>query len=465
MTQERVPPNDQAAERALLGCCLLDAECWAVVSASVKPNDFYADKHGSVWKAMHALTAKGAAIDTDLVRGQLSDDGQLARAGGDEYLLSLTDVIPAVKHAEDYAKRVLDLSVQRKVIQTAYEIAAEGYGGIENIANYVERAASAMAAVMTDHAGVHGITMGEAVNEEFALLEKRRTNGEKMNGHSCGFVELDDLLSGWGSGDLYFIGARPGMGKTAFVNALKLGIARSTRDKGTADQVIAYELEMTRQQLVHRLWATEAEINMRLIRGAELSDDEMKWIANENKKLERLPIHMVFNRGLRISDLCRHAKRRRRTHGRIGLITVDYAQRVDCEDGRLSQEQRMSKVAKDLKTLAGEADCPVVAISSLNRAVEQRENKRPIMSDLRDSGNLEFEADTILFLYRDEVYRPKEPENIAEPGKTEVIVGKQRSGPDGMRLLRFTKEYTRFDNWELQRREAQQGFGYEDEQR
>lgn len=437
--REPTMPHDANAERVVLGGVLLENEAWHAVS-ELHPSDFYVDRHAEVFKAMRMIERAGMPIDTTTLRNQLATSGKLDAAGGDEFLLALTDTIPTVSNIEAHARIVHDLATAREVRRTALRIAEEAGGAIEDMSDFLDRASTILGRVVDRRSRVKSqfVRLGDATFDEFEILRARKDRGETAIGHLTGFHRLDDQLGGFAPGDLIVVGARPGMGKTAFVNECKLGIARTS-----GRRVLSFELEMTRQQLVHRVWAAHAEINLRRIRAAALAESDFAAIAEASEELGKLGIDFVFQRSLKVDELSRAASRYQREHGDIGLIVVDYLQRVQPSRRMGSRDEEVGEVAKGLKTLAGEFNCPVVAVSSLNRSVEKEQDKRPKIADMRASGEIEFEADTILLLYRDEVYNPNTPKQ----GIAELNIGKQRSGENNVVVeLKFTKEFTRFEN-------------------
>lgn len=453
-TQGLTFPHDLPAERALLGCCLVDPDCWRAAADAVDSGDFYAPRNAEIWRAMRALTRSGGAIDTVLLRGQLESTGKLDLAGGDEYLLQIGDVVPTVQHAEQLALRIRDLGLIRGVQRACLRLAAEGGEPIDDIPDYLDRASTALGRVCDRRvSGMRSTKLVDALHAEYGILTERSKRGASLLGHSCGLKQLDDFICGFVPGDLIVLGARPGHGKTALAAVLKLGIARST-----GLHVLSLELEMLQQQLIHRLWSSETGIELRRIRSANVLHNEMTAIARISNDLAKLQVSFVAQRGTRLSDFAREARRISR-ESRLGLIVVDYLQLARTTVRSASREQEISEISRELKSMAGEFDVPVVALSQLNREVEKRgANKRPQLSDLRESGAIEQDADTVLFLHREELYNPNTPDR----GFAELIVAKQRSGALGTVRLRWLREYTRFEDADEPMQDPQRGLGYEE---
>jgi replicative DNA helicase len=454
-------PHDDHAERAVLGAVLLDArECWPIASELLRPSDFYAPRHAEIWRAMAALMKSGSAIDLVLVQSQLHTSGKLEQAGGDEYLIGLTDTIPTMTHTAQMAKRVADLASVREVMRQALRIAEEGTEPMSDVADYLDRAGSVLAGIAERRCSDMRVTsLSDALDASYTALAQRQERGQSLLGHSCGMPVLDHAIGGFVPGDLIVIAGRPGMGKSALANAIKLGIAQSTQQP-----VLSLELEMTGEQLTHRLLASEGSINLRRIRAAQLSADELRHLAITADELSRLPVYFIERRETRISELRREAKRLAREKGRLALVLVDYLQIARSEARAQQREREVAEISGALKSLAGELQCPVVALSQLNRGIESRsgQDRRPRLSDLRESGAIEQDADTVLFIHREEVYDP----STEKKGIAEIVIAKQRSGPLGTVCMAWQSAFTRFEPLaECERQPTQESFGYDEQPR
>lgn len=445
-------PHDLQAESAVLGCVLLDAECWTVASEALRGSDFYAPRHEHIWRAMQQLIDAGSAIDFELLASQLRAAAKLDQCGGEEYLQSLTAVIPTVTHAEQLAKRVRDLATIREVMRVSLRLAAEGAEPIEDVADYCDRASSVLAHVCERRSSHVELThVRDLLAGTYSELVRRQSAGQSLLGYSTGFAVVDYALSGFAPGDLIVLAGRPGTGKTALANAFKLGIARSSQ-KG----VLSLELEMSAEQLGHRLLASETSIDLRRLRAAKLAGTEFSRLANAADKLSGLPMAVITRRDTKISELRTEARRLVRTQGPLGLVVVDYLQIARPERREQTRELEVGSICRALKSLAGELRCPVLALSQLNRSVESRAgaDRKPRLSDLRESGAIEQDADTVLFIHREELY----DRNTTEHGIAEIIIGKQRSGAVGTVRLRWVGEYTRFENLYVEDPQGELGY-------
>jgi len=453
-------PHDDHAERGVLGAVLLDPnECWHVASDQLRVSDFYAPRHAEIWRAMAALVKSGGAIDLVLLRSQLLLTDKLEQAGGDEYLIGLTDTIPTTAHTAQMAKRVHELSLVREVMRASLRIAEEGAEPIDDVDDYLDRASHVLAGVCETRASKLNVTtLPDVLDESYSDLARRQQAGQSLLGHPTGLHLLDRATSGFVPGDLIVLAGRPGMGKTALANAIKLGIARSTKRA-----VLSLELEMTGQQLAHRLLAAEGSVDLRHIRSAKLTAQELQDLAITADELSRLPIFFIERRDTRISELRRAARRVVHQHGPLALVVIDYLQIARPEKRDSNRAQEVSEISGALKSLAGEFGCPVLALSQLNRKVESRHGaeRRPILSDLRESGAIEQDADTVLFIHREELYDASTPDK----GIAEVIIAKQRSGPLGTLRFAWRSEFTAFANLAYAEHDRQESLGYDEQPR
>lgn len=448
------PRHDREAERAVIGAVLLDAsECWPAASEVLRGSDFHDPKHAVIWRAFDALMQASSAIDLVLLHSELLTTGKLEAAGGDEYLLGLNDTIPTPENTTLMAKRVRELSLVREVQRVAWRLAGEASEPIADIADYLDRAASSLAHVCEQRrSGLDVTYIADALSDSYTKLAQRQVSGETLLGHSTGIDDLDHAIGGLAAGDLIVLAGRPGTGKSALANMIKLGVARAT-----GKPVLSLELEMSLEQFSHRVFSSESGVNLRLIRAATLGSHDLGCIARAADHVSRLPIAILVHRDTRISELRTVARRIARQQGPLSLIVVDYLQIARAERHENNREREIASITSALKSLAGEMHCPVLALSQLNRGVESRtgSDRRPRLSDLRESGAIEQDADTVLFIHREEIY----DRNTPDKGIAEIIVGKQRSGPTGTIRLRWVKELTRFEA--LQGQQQQSEFAYE----
>jgi replicative DNA helicase len=440
----RVPPNDLNAERAVLGGVMLENEALNVVTElPLRPADFYKDAHAMIFEAILELFAESQPVDTVTLRERLATSGRLSRIGGDEYLLSLTDTIPTVANIEAHARIVQEKAVVRRVITAAYEIAARGYGDYGGAETFLDDAERAVFEVSKDRLRSPYEHINDVVLRTFEEITAAAERKEHITGLPSGFRHLDWYTAGMHPGDLIICAGRPGMGKTAFAMNVAMNACRA-RNAG----VVVFSLEMPKEQLARRLLCSEAGVDGNRLRSGRLTRDDWAPLTRAAGELSELPMWMDDTPGLSMMELRAKARRLKSDKG-LALIVVDYLQLMRSGTRTESREQEISEISRSLKGLAKELSLPVMALSQLNRGVETRGNKdkRPQLSDLRESGAIEQDADTILFIYRDEVYNPESQEK----GIAEIIIGKQRAGPTGTVRCAFKREYTRFENLEEHR--------------
>jgi len=426
----------------VLGGLLLENQALDdVVELPLRPEDFYKDAHGQIYTAMLELARAGEPVDTVTLRERLSTAGQLGRVGGDEYLLLLTDTIPTVANITAHAKIVQEKSVVRQVINACYETAAKGYSDYGQLGLFLDEAERAVYEVAKDRLRSSYEGIDKIVMRTFEELHEAAKRKEHITGLPTGFKLLDHLTAGFHPGDLVICAGRPGMGKTAFSLNLALNACKMRKVP-----VVVFSLEMSKEQLTRRLLCSEARVDSNALRIGKLSGDDWRNLARAAGELSELPIWMDDTPGLSLLELRAKARRIKSSNAGLGLVVVDYLQLMRSGSRVESREQEISEISRSLKALAKELSLPVLALSQLNRGVETRGNKdkRPQISDLRESGAIEQDADTILFIYREEVY-DKETE---EKGIAEIIIGKQRAGPTGTVRCLFKREFTRFENLE-----------------
>jgi replicative DNA helicase len=437
--QGRVPPSSREAEKAVLGGILLENEAMNVVMEKLGAEDFYSEANKIVFDCMAALFRRAQPVDSITLRAELVGRGKLQAVGGDEYLLSLTDTIPTVTNIEAHARIVREKAVVRNLITACHEIAARGYaeyGDMEEFLDEAERAVFDVAKERLRHPYQH---IKDVILGTFKSINEAAERGESITGLPTGFTGLDRKTAGLHPGELLIVAGRPGMGKTAF--ALNIAVNATVQRKKT---VAIFSLEMSKDELVRRMLASEARVDGTRIRTGQIARDDWPKLANAAGVLSELPIWVDDTPALSLMELRAKARRLNAEHG-LGLIVVDYLQLMRSGGRHDSREQEISEISRSLKALSKELSVPVIALSQLNRGVESRGgDKRPQLADLRESGAIEQDADVILFIYREEVYnREIDP---AMRGVAEVIIGKQRAGPTGTIRCRFAGEWTRFDN-------------------
>ncbi len=462
----RIPPHDLDAEGAVLSAVLLFSEAFDAVQEVLRPEHFYADANRRVYEAVVELQAQSKPIDIVSVATWLRDRGRLEQIGGTPYLAQLTDATPAVANVEIHARVVREKWRVRQLIATCHRFAAEGYGDTGEVQDYIDRAEQAVFEIARIPEGSTVVPLREAIRGAFEILNEASRRGGGITGVPTGFTELDRKCAGLHGGDLYIVAGRPGMGKTSFVLNMAANIARATLvdPPGGEDPfappeerpgwgVAFFSLEMPREQLAARLLAAESRVDVGRIRSGDIQQEDWSRLTEAAARLGRCPIWIDDTPGLTMLDLRAKVRRLKalvergdedlRAQG-LGLVAIDYLQLMQGRRDAQSREQEISELSRGLKQLAKEMSVPVLALSQLNRSVETRntKDKRPQLSDLRESGAIEQDADAIMFIYRDEYYVQDSPDK----GLAEIIIAKQRNGPTGKVMTKFTNAYTRFDN-------------------
>ncbi len=422
----------------MLGGILLENDAMNVVLEVLSLEDFYSEANAKIFDAMSELFRRNQPVDQVTLRETLLHGGKLAGVGGDEYLLSLTNTIPTVSNIKTHARIVREKSVVRNLIQTCHEVTARGYGDYGAVEEYLDEAESSIFAVARERARHPYEHVKEVVMRTFQEIHETANRGEMITGLPTGFALLDKLTAGMHAGDLIIVAGRPGMGKTSFA----LNVAHNACVT-TKAPVAVFSLEMPKGQLVRRLLGAEARVDGNRIRTGQLHKDDWPKLADAAGTLSELPIWIDDTPAITLLELRAKARRLRSEVG-LSLLVVDYLQLMRSGSRKDSREQEISEISRSLKALAKELEIPIIALSQLNRSVESRgvKDKRPQLSDLRESGAIEQDADTIWFIYRDEVYNRESDDR----GIAEIIVGKQRAGPTGTCKVRFFSEYTRFDD-------------------
>jgi replicative DNA helicase len=433
-----VPPNALEAERAVLGGILLENEAINVVLEELSVDDFYSEANAKIFEAMVELFRRSQPVDHVTLREALVHSGKLASIGGDDYLLSLSNTIPSVSNIQAHACIVREKSLVRALIQACHEVTSRGYGDYGPVEDFLDQSESAIFGVARKRSRNPYEHVKDVVMRTFQEIHETANRGELITGLPTGYQQLDKMTAGMHGGDLIIVAGRPGMGKTSFA----LNVAHNACVK-TKVPVAIFSLEMPKGQLVRRLLGSEARVDGNRIRTGQLQKDDWPKLADAAGTLSELPIWIDDTPAITMLEL-RAKSRRLRSEVGLSLIVVDYLQLMRSGSRNESREQEISEISRSLKALAKELEIPVIALSQLNRGVESRgvRDKRPQLSDLRESGAIEQDADTIWFIYRDEVYnRDSDDRGIAE-----IIIGKQRAGPTGTCRVRFFSEYTRFDD-------------------
>ena len=435
----KVPPHDVEAEQAVLGSMLTDKD--AVISAIeiLKVDDFYRTDNKSIYEAIMNLYNRAEPIDIITVKAVLESLGKFEQVGGLEYLASLPDKVPTTANAIKYIKIVEEKSTLRNLIKTANEIIELGYDPTEDVSDIMEGAEKKIFNIMQNKDKKSYSPIKDVLVDSFTQLEELYNRKQHITGVPSGFVELDYKTAGFHGSDLVLIAARPAMGKTAFA----LNIATNAAVRANVPVAI-FSLEMSKEQLVNRILCSEAMVDSNKVRTGKLEEDDWTKLAGSIGPLSEAEIYIDDTPGISITEI-RAKCRKLKLEKNIGMVVIDYLQLVQGTNKRgASREQEISEISRSLKILAKEIGVPVIALSQLSRAAEQRPDHRPMLSDLRESGAIEQDADIVMFLYRDDYYnKDSEKKDIAE-----VIIAKHRGGSTGTVELLWLGSYTKFVNLE-----------------
>ena len=439
----RVPPHNLEAEESLLGAMLLSRDAIADAVELTQTEHFYRPAHAHVFDAISTLYAAGDPADPVTVAEELDRAGVLTSIGGLDGLLNLQVNTPATSNASKYAQIISERYTLRRLIEVSGEIAEIGFSMPDDVTRAVDEAENMMFQVAQGRVADSMGEIRDLLDSTLDRLEHLYELGDAITGTATGFIDLDDLLSGLQPNAFIVVGARPAMGKTAF--ALNIAAHAAVRDK---KPTLIFSLEMGHLELTQRMLCSEANVDAKNMRDGKLTEDDWTRISNGIGRLAEAPMWIDDNPNLTIMEIRAKARRLKSRNGSLGLIVVDYLQLMT---GRASAENRQVEVAeisRGLKILARELECPVVGLSQLSRNLEMRQDKRPMLADLRESGSIEQDADVVMFLYRDEVYNP----GSDSEGMAEVIVAKHRNGPTGTIQLGFVPRFTSFRN--LTRRDS-----------
>jgi len=452
--RDRRPPWSEDAERAVIAAMLLSSDAIVTAAEFVTEDMFYREGHRRLFRAMLTVHGGGAVVDPLTLANELEQRGDLTAAGGKEYLGGLLDEVPTAANVEHHCRIVREKALRRRLIETATALVREGHESPADAAELLDLAEHRIRE-LNDSRGSEGcVRIKSLLWSAMERIEQLRTAGGSLTGVPSGFKDLDQMTLGFQPSDLVIVAARPSMGKTAFV----LNIAQYAAIEGGVPTAI-FSLEMSTESLLLRMLASEGYVDAQRLRSGALTAQDASNLAKAAALLGQAPVWIDDTPGLSVLEL-RSRARRLKSQADIGLIIVDYLQLVSGPANSESRQQEVSMISRSLKALAKELKVPVLALSQLSRASEQRggENRKPQLSDLRDSGAIEQDADVVLFIYRpemnerpyDEAGNPRMVPGMADTpldGYAEVIVGKQRNGPTGYVKLHFRKQHTRFENW------------------
>ena len=433
----RVPPHDLAAEEALLGAMLLSRDAIGEAVNLISPEHFYRPANAMVYEAIRSLYAAGEPADAVTVAAELKRNGAAERVGGNAALVRLQTGTPASANAAKYASIVHEAATLRRLIEVAGEIAELGYDGAEDVTKTVDTAEAMVYRLAADRLSDTTAPISELLPANLERIEALYDKGETITGTPTGYLDLDDLTGGLQPSTLVVVGARPSVGKTSFA----LGMAAHAALRAHKP-VLVFSLEMSQLEITQRMLCAEARVDATRVRTGKLTEQDWADLSTAIGRLGDAPIWVDDNPAVTIMEIRGKARRLRSQTGDLGMVVVDYLQLMTGRHTAESRQVEVSEISRGLKVLARELQCPVVALSQLSRSLEQRQDKRPVLADLRESGSIEQDADVVIFLYRDEVYNT----DTQDAGTAEVLVAKHRTGPTGKARLAFIKHHTRFAN-------------------
>ncbi len=434
---QNIPPHDDAAEQAVLGCMFLDKEAVATALEILRADDFYRPDHQRVFEAAEELFSAGIPVDVITIKNKLEEKQIFEQIGGLQFVVSISTAVASSVNVKHYAKIVEEKSLLRRLIKTASEVSQISYEGKEDVNFIMEKAEKGIFDIMQNRRTEEFASIRDIAVSTFEKIEDVYHNKGKVTGVATGFADFDAKTAGLQKSDLILLAARPSMGKTAFA----LNIVQNAAIRGNVPTAI-FSLEMSKEQLVNRMLCSEAMMDAQKMRTGELVDSDWPVLIEAMGPLSQAPIYIDDTPGVSPMDIRSKCRRLKMEKG-LGLIVIDYLQLMTGNGKNESRQQEISEISRSLKAIAREMDAPVIALSQLSRACEQRADHRPMLSDLRESGAIEQDADLVAFLYRDEYYFP----DSEKKNQAELIIAKQRNGPTGTVDLTWMGQYTRFGNF------------------
>jgi replicative DNA helicase len=434
MMEQRIPPQNTEAENAVLGAILLDQEALVTATARLRAEDFYRTAHQIIFEAMVEIGESHQPVDIVTITARLQDKKQLDDVGGIAYLTDLSNAVPTAANVDYYAQIVEEKALLRRLIRTATNIASDGYSSEDDVGELLSDAEARILEIANRRSGTGFKGIRDVLVDVFERVDYLHQHKGGLTGISSGFPALDRMTSGFQRSDLIIVAARPSVGKTAFA----LNIAQNVGVR-TGETVAIFSLEMSASQLVQRMICAEGNVDATRLRNGQLEGDDWERLTMAISSLSEAKIFIDDSPAVTVSDIRAKCRRLKREKG-LGMIVIDYLQLIHGRGRGDNRQQEVSEISRTLKQIARELEVPVIALSQLSRGVEQRQDKRPMMSDLRESGSIEQDADIVSFLYRDDYYdKESEKQNIIE-----VIIAKQRNGPVGTVELYFMKNYNKF---------------------
>jgi replicative DNA helicase len=438
---ERTLPHNLEAEKSVLGAILINNQAFNQAAEVIDAQDFFRDAHRRIFEKMVGLTDRSEPVDFVTLTDELTRSGELEEVGGPAYVSGLTDGVPRSANVEYYARIVKEKSTLRRLIQASNEVLVRAYDAEEDADDLLDEAERTIFSIAEGRMRSGFVKLSELVDGGYAMLEQLQANRGLVTGVPSGFVELDEMTSGFQKSDLVIVAARPAMGKTSFVMNIALNAALEA-----GKSVGVFSLEMSKEQLFLRMLTSEARVDAHRFRGGFLGEQDYERLNGAFARLHDAKVFIDDTASAGILEMRAKSRRLKLEHG-LDMLIIDYLQLMQGRGRFDNRQQELASISRSLKILAKELQIPILALSQLSRATETRADHRPQLSDLRESGALEQDADVVMFIYREEVYAQNEEEKRPEvEGMAEIIIGKQRNGPIGSVPLAFLKQYTRFEN-------------------
>ncbi len=437
---DRTLPHNLEAEKCVLGAILINNHGFNQAAEVIDAQDFFRDAHRRIFEKMVGLTDRNQPVDLVTLKDELARSGELDEVGGPAYISALTDGVPRSANVEYYAKIVKERSTLRRLIQSANDVLARAYDAEEDADVLLDEAERSIFQIAEHRLRVGFVPLGQLVDSGYQLIEQLQAQKGLVTGVPSGFVDLDEMTSGFQKSDLVIIAARPSMGKTSFVlnMALHCGIE-------AGKSVGIFSLEMSKEQLFMRMLTSEARVDAHRFRGGFLGEQDYARLVEAFARLHDARVFIDDTPSVGILEMRAKSRRLKLEHG-LDMLVVDYLQLMQGRGRFESRQQELASISRALKILAKELEVPILALSQLSRAPETRADHRPQLSDLRESGALEQDADVVMFIFREDMYAVDGERNPDAEGTAEIIIGKQRNGPTGSARLAFLKQYTRFEN-------------------
>jgi replicative DNA helicase len=437
---DRTLPHNLEAEKCVLGAILINNHAFNQAAEVIDAHDFFRDAHRRIFEKMIGLTDRSQPVDLVTLKDELHKSGELDEVGGPAYISALTDGVPRSANVEYYARIVKEKATLRRLIQSANETLTRAYDAEQDADDLLDEAERSIFQIAEHRLRSGFVPLSELVGTSYQLIERLQAHKGLVTGVPSGFADLDELTSGFQNQDLVIVAARPSMGKTSFVLNIALNAASQA-----GKTVGVFSLGMSTEQLFIRLLTSEARIDAHRFRGGFLTDSDYERLVEANARLHEAKVFIDDSPGLGILEMRAKSRRLKLEHG-LDLLILDYLQLMQGRGRFESRQQELASISRALKILAKELNVPILALSQLSRAPEGRTDHRPQLSDLRESGALEQDADVVLFIFREEMYAQEAEHRPEVEGVAEIIIGKQRNGPVGSVKLAFLKQHTRFEN-------------------